>query len=95
VERIVIGYWDTPDQVIWVWVGNHRLQGMDNYWVDWPRYGMFNDPVNIDWYPGRQEVAWEWTPDGEIEIDPTPPDGVTIHRGFMLTTEQAEFVGLL
>jgi hypothetical protein len=36
------------------------------------------------------------TPDGEIELaDPTPPAGAEIFRGVMLTTEQAQAVGLL
>lgn len=98
-----IAYWEKPDQVVWIDLGHRRLQGYDNYWIDWPRYGVFNDEENMgSMYEGLQAAAWEYQgftlQGGHVEIelvDPTPPEGVTIYRGFMLTDEQARFVGII
>lgn len=91
-----IAWWEHPSRIIWVDLPKRRLQGFDNYWVDWPRYGMFQDPENMGtMYEGDEAVAFEDHGDHEIAIDPTPPDGVEIMRGYMLTDEQARFVGLI
>jgi hypothetical protein len=59
---------------------------------------MFQDPENIGtmYPPGdRHAAAFEDRGDHEIEVEPIPPDGAVHYRGFMLSTEQARFVGLL
>lgn len=90
-----VAYWDRPDHIIWVDTPVRRLQGFDNYWIDGASYGMFQDPENMGvMYEGRQAVAWTFDGHTERELIP-PPTPDSVWRGFMLTTEQAEFVGLL
>jgi hypothetical protein len=89
-----VAYWDKPEQVIWVDVGPRRLQGMDFMWVGEDRYGMWNDPRNRHIYDGRQAVAWTWDGATEEEAWPCEIRG-RVYEGFMLTTEQAEAVGIL
>lgn len=84
-----IAYWEHPGQVIWVDLPHRRLQGFDHYWVDWPRYGMWN---TTDQYEGLEAVAWEY--DGEERSIIASPSG-RVFDGYMLTTAQARFVGLL
>lgn len=86
-----IAYWEHPSQVIWVDLGHRRLQGFDHYWVKDNAYGMWND---TEGYEGRQSVAWTFS-ETEEERSPEVPDGAAIYDGFMLTTDQARFVGLL
>lgn len=100
-----VAYWDEPSQVIWVDLGHRRMQGADNYWISGNRYGMWQDPENRDtMYADSEihEVAFEyfgWSEElGHQEIqleDPTPPPDAQVWRGFMLTDEQARFVGLI
>ena len=97
-----VAYWDHPDQVVWVDLPHRRLQGFDNYWVAWPRYGMWQDPENIgtvytDSVDARHVVAFEDRGDHEVELPPGEPvpAGAVILRGFMLTDEQARLVGLI
>lgn len=94
--EISVAYWDHPDQVIWIDLPGHRLQGFDNYWIDWPFYGMFQDDENMGTlYPADdiQGLAYEWGV-GYLD-DWRPPPGVHIYRGYMLNDEQARFVGLI
>jgi len=95
--NVSVGYWEHPEAVVWVYVGNHRrLQGFDTYWVHGNTYGVWNDTPNMEaMYEGMQGAAWSWDGEQEIEIDPLIPDGARVWRGVMLTDEQARFVGLL
>lgn len=92
-----VAYWDQPDQVLWIDLEHRRLQGFDTYWLKGNQYGVCNDNENmVSMYEGRQWAAYELTDEGEIEIEqPTPPEGAMVWRGFMLTDEQAKFVGIL
>ena len=99
---VAVGYWDDPEQVIWIDLlfpdgRGRRLQGFDNYWVSGFDYGMWQDEENIGtMYEGVHRVAWRWTPgEGEVEaVEGAPPSSARVWRGYMLTDEQARFVGL-
>lgn len=94
----VTGSWAgmPAEGVLWVQVPNRRLQGFDNYWVHENCYGVFNDSENYDLYEGLQAIAFCDTDEGEVQLeDPSPPEGIQILRGQMLTDEQAKTVGLL
>lgn len=94
---IAVAYWDDPEAVVWVDIGNHRrLQGFDTYWVDGSSYGVWNDGENMGtMYEGAQGFAWSWDGETETEIKPDIPDTARCWRGVMLTDEQARFVGLI
>lgn len=81
--------------VVWVdVVGNgwrHRLQGMDHYWIDGDRFGMFN---STDQYTGRPAVAYQATPNGVIDLGDLIPD-VEVMDGIMLPDDLARECGLL
>lgn len=91
-----VAYWEDPSQVIWVDLGHRRLQGMDWFFVGSRSYGMWNDPRNRDVYEGRMSVGF-WFIDGvetEMDVFVIPPRAV-VYEGYMLTDEQARFVGLI
>jgi hypothetical protein len=67
---------------------------MDYYFVAGHTYGAWNDPLNAGAYEGRQQVAWEWDGTTETEIAFWVPPRATVYTGWMLTDEQARFVGL-
>lgn len=92
-----IAYWEHPSQIIWIDLPKRRLQGFDNYWIAFPQYGMWQDDENMGtMYDGLAAVAFEDRGDHEIEIDPTNlPDHADTWRGFMLSDDQARFVGLI
>ena len=103
--KIRVAYWDTPDQVLWIDLGHRRLQGADTYWVAGNRYGIALDVENRHTMYADSEVheaAWEYLGHSEqlghqeVQLaDPTPPADATVWRGFMLTDEQARWVGLI
>ncbi len=94
-----VAYWEYPENVIWIDLPQRRLQGFDNYWIAWPRYGMWQDAENIGTMysaDGPHAVAFEDKGHYEVEIDPFPiPTTAVWFRGHMLTDEQARFVGLI
>ena len=91
-----VAYWDDPSQVIWVDLGHRQLRGVDYYFVAEDTYGGWNDPANYDQYEGKQSAAYRLHPDGtEEEIPFSVPRDAVIYEGYMLTDEQARFVGLL
>ncbi len=94
-----LGYWETPDRVLWLDLGHRRLQGFDNYFVAGNTYGVFQDPENIGpmYDPaGVTSAAWRLEDGTETELeDPTPPADATIFRGFMVPDDTARALGLL
>lgn len=99
-----VAYWDDPEQVIWIDLTfpdgrGRRLLGYDNYWVSGNWYGVWQDEENIGHMydlEGRHRFAWRWTPGvGEAEAAGGPPPSARVWRGYMLTDEQARFVGLV
>lgn len=73
-----------------------RLQGMDHYWIDWPRYGMYCTETRFGPEYASGCVAYELTPNGEIDLGRMmPPEGVEIMDGIMLPDELAREYGLL
>jgi hypothetical protein len=96
--NVRIAYWDLPENIIWIDLPHRRLQGYDNYWIKGQFYGVWNDDENMGtMYEGIQGCSWAWVPGvGEQRFRKwAPMEGADLYRGFMLTDEQASFVGLI
>ena len=100
-ESVVADRWrDYPvEGVLWadLWQNGYhtRLVGLDNYWLHGDAFGVFNDPENYDWYPGKQAMAFRWTGAGSEEIEPVVPPGAHVLRGVMVPDEVARELGIL
>jgi len=89
------------DNVLWVDIERdglrQRLQGMDNYWVDGHRFGMFNDFENEWLYEGVQHIAYIWPLGAAMKRVPGLVRSLDAHilRGVMVPDETARQLGLL
>lgn len=80
--------------VLWVDLGNHRMQGMDNYWVHEGYYGAFIDPENRDIYEGKMESRWKIDP-FEKASRVLPPADAHVIQGVLIPDEDARRLGLI
>ncbi len=80
--------------VLWLQVGAHRLQGMDNYWVHGNFYGAFNDARNREWYDGPMKSRWQIHPFRKARRM-LPPKSAHVVRGTMVSDSEARELGLI
>jgi len=92
VEGLWIGM--PVEDVLWVDIGNHRMQGMDNYWVHGNYYGAFNDSENRDVYEGFMQSRWRIEP-FEKASRTLPPKNAYVIRGVTIPDEDAVRLGLI
>ena len=90
----VVGLWEgmPKEGVLWVDVNNHRMQGMDNYWVHGNFYGGFSDPEND--YGGFRKSRWRIDPFERAKRQ-LPPHTAHVIRGVMLSDDDARELGLI
>jgi len=74
----------------------HRLQGLDNYWIDGNKFGVFNDKENEHIYEGHQSMTYKIENDEEICTGEGYPDpSVYTIAGVMLDDNVAKEVGVV
>ena len=88
------GSWEgmLAENVLWVDIGNHRMQGMDNYWVHGSFYGGFSDPEND--YGGFRKTRWRIDPFERVKRQ-LPPHTAYVIRGVLIPDADAERLGLI
>jgi len=82
------------DGVLTVTINDHRMQGMDNYWVHEGYYGAFIDPENRDIYEGKMKSRWKIDP-FEKASRILPPADAHVIRGVLIPDEDARRLGLI
>ncbi|MFU8868668.1 hypothetical protein [Natronococcus sp.] len=74
----------------------HRLGGLDVYWVLGDTYGAFADPENLELYGGAPAVAYRWNEHGHVALEDTrPPPAALFARGILIPDDEARQIGLL
>ncbi len=89
------GWVDAPDEgVLWLQVGAHRLQGMDNYWMHGDFYGAFNYDHNRGWYDGPMKSRWRIRPFQKAHRI-LPPKTAHVVHGAMVSDSEARELNLI
>lgn len=91
---VAVGPWENMrvEGVLWVEIGNHRMQGADNYWVHGNYYGGFTDPENH--YGGFRMTRWQLDPHKRVKRELPPPEAHVI-RGVLIPDDDARELGLI
>lgn len=89
-----VAYWEHPHQVVWVQTPVRQLRGACYYFVAGDTYGAWYDPDHDHDYAGPP-VAYRYVDGVEERIPFQVPPDAAIYEGYMLTDEQARFLGLI
>ena len=89
---------------------NHLIYGMDNYWIDNNKYGMFNNTGELAEleeeqrrlngnqeveYIGYSNVAWSWDEQHIFLNDYQFDENIKVIKGIMLPDNIAKEIGLI